>query len=253
MDGYIFYASENSTEFSSIQYDLQLKSMLSSLSSATYGNEKMFVPRWKHEYAINDPEYFRPDKWTYQYDHSPLIKTLEKYVDYNKLRPAGMPYARLILTAVNVLTAEPLIFDSTEQPIKPRHLLATSGLPSYNFPWAKVEEGIFGWDGSVLSNTPLREVIDASPKNDKRVFLVENYSKNSLKLPENLAEVHHRVRDIMFSDKTLHNVKMSKVITYYLKFIDDLYDIVDKHLDTKKYKARKTRLTSSKIHENNKR
>ncbi|MGI8831683.1 MAG: hypothetical protein ACR2IS_03490, partial [Nitrososphaeraceae archaeon] len=132
---------------------------------------------------------------------------MEKYVDYDKLRPAGMPYARLIITAVNVLTAEPLIFDSTKQPIKPRHLLATSAHPSYNFPWAKVEEGIFGWDGSLLSNTPIREVIDASPKNDKRVFLVENYPKKSLKLPENLAEVHHRGRDIMFNDKTLHNVK----------------------------------------------
>lgn len=225
---------KNSTESSSTQHDLQFKSMLSSLSSAIYGNDKLFLPRWRPDYAITDPEYFRPNKWTYLYDHSPLIETLDKYIDYDKLQPAGKPYARLIITAVNILTAEPLIFDSAKQPIKPRHLLATSGYPSYNFPWAKVEEGIFAWDGSLLSNTPLREVIEASPKNDKRVFLVENYPKNSLKLPENLAEVHHRVRDIMFSDKTLHNVKMSKVITYYLKFIDELYDIVDKHLDTKK-------------------
>ncbi|CAN5229406.1 hypothetical protein BH18THE2_BH18THE2_19810 [soil metagenome] len=50
-----FMPLKNSTEFSSIQYDLQLKSMLSSLSSATYGNEKMFIPRWKPDYAINDP------------------------------------------------------------------------------------------------------------------------------------------------------------------------------------------------------
>jgi hypothetical protein len=37
-------------------------------------------------------------KWTYLCDHSRLIKTLEKYVDYNKLQPNGKPNARLIAT-----------------------------------------------------------------------------------------------------------------------------------------------------------
>jgi NTE family protein len=69
----------------------------------------------------------------------------------------------------------------------------------------------------LLSNTPLREVIDASPVNDKRIFLVENYPKNVDKLPKNLPEVYHRARDIMFSDKTEHNVAMSKVITRQTK------------------------------------
>ena len=41
------------------------------------------------------------------FDHSPLIKTLEKYVDFKKLQPNGNPNTRLIITAVNVLTAEP--------------------------------------------------------------------------------------------------------------------------------------------------
>ena len=35
-------------------------------------------------------------KWTYLYDHSRLIKTLEKYIDYNRLQPNGRPNARLI-------------------------------------------------------------------------------------------------------------------------------------------------------------
>jgi hypothetical protein len=32
----------------------------------------------------------------------------------------------------------------------------------------------------------------------------------------------------MFSDKTLHNVQMSKAFTYYLKFIDELHMIEDR-------------------------
>ena len=105
------------------------------------------------------------------------MKTAEKYIDYNKLQPNGNPNARLIITAVNVLGAEPLIFDSPKQQITSKHILATTGYPSYYFRWVEVEKGIYAWDGSLLSNTPLREVIEASPVKDKRIFLVENYPK----------------------------------------------------------------------------
>ena len=40
-------------------------------------------------------------------------------------------------------------------------------------------------------------------------------------------EVQHRARDIMFSDKTLHNIQMSMAISYYLRLIDDLYKMLE--------------------------
>ena len=210
----------------------QAVSILSFYHSALHGNEKVFVPRWRPEHLFSDPQYLIPDKWTYLFDHSPLIKTLEKYVDFKKLQPNGNPNTRLIITAVNVLTAEPLTFDSAKQQISPKHILATTGYPTYYFPWVEVEKGVYAWDGSLLSNTPLREVIDASPVKDKRIFLVENYPKNVDKLPENIHEVQHRARDIMFSDKTMHNVQMSKAITYYLRLINDLYNMLERHFDS---------------------
>jgi NTE family protein len=209
----------------------RIKQVKSFYSSAIFGNDKMFKPRWKPEYAISDPEYFTPEKWTYLYDHSPLARTLDRYIDYAKLNPNGKPNARLIITATNVLTAEPLVFDSSKQQITPKHILGASGYPSYNFPWVEVERGVYAWDGSLLSNTPLREAIDASPVNDKRIFLVENYPKRIDVLPRDLPEVHHRARDIMFSDKTEHNVNMSKVITRYLEYIEELYQIVEHYAD----------------------
>ena len=228
-------AASNLSSQINTQHDLQFKSLLSFYSSAIYGNDKMFVPRWRLEYSSKDPQYFTPWKWTYLYDHSPLLKTLEKYIDYSKIRPnTKFNSPRLIITAVNVLTAEPLTFDSSEIQISPRHLLATSGYPLYSFPWVEVEKGVYAWDGSLLSNTPLREVIDASPVTDKQIFLVENYPKNIDKLPQNLPEVFHRARDIMFSDKTLHNVKMSKVITQYLSYIEELYQVFQEHVDLAK-------------------
>ena len=210
------------------------KSLSSFLSSAIFGNAKMFKPRWLLEYAFTDPDYFQPAKWTYLYDHSTLATTLEKYIDYEKLKPGGNPKSRLIITAVNVLTAEPLTFDSYRQQITPKQILATSGYPAYNLPWVEVEKGVYAWDGGLLSNTPLREVINASPVNDKRVFLVENYPKKINALPENLLEVYHRTRDIIFCDKTLSTVTMSKVITRYLRYIDELYQMIDNYVDLTK-------------------
>ena len=226
--------STPNTDHSAMTHISQVKSVMSFYSSAIYGNNKIFVPRWRPEFAFTDPEYFTPNKWTYLYDHLPLLKTAEKYIDYNKLQPNGKPNSRLIITAVNVMTAEPLIFDSAKQQITSKHILAATGYPSYYFPWAEVEKGVYAWDGSLLSNTPLREVIDASPVKDKRVFLVENYPKRCDTLPDNLQEVQHRARDIMFSDKTLHSVQMSKAITYYLRLINDLYKMLEDQFSSEK-------------------
>jgi NTE family protein len=213
------------------QASISFRYALSFYSSALYGNSMMFLPRWRPDYAIKDPKYFRPDEWTYIYDHSPLASTIEKYINYDKLRPGGNPNTRLIISAVNVVTAEPMTFDSSRQQITVKHLLGTSGYPLYGFPWVEVEKGVYVWDGSLLSNTPLREVIDASPVIDKRIFIVENYPKKIERLPQNLPEVLHRARDIMFSDKTAHNIKMSKVITRHLQFIQELYKIVENNVD----------------------
>jgi NTE family protein len=72
------------------------------------------------------------------------------------LTPTGerKPNGRLIITAVNVLTAEPLTFDSSTHTITSKHILASSGYPFYFLPWTEIEKGIYDWDGGLLSNTP---------------------------------------------------------------------------------------------------
>lgn len=221
----------NPSVISKKELEEKIKHVRAFYSAAIYGIDKMFKPRWLYENPITDPQYFLPQSWNYLYDHSPLIKTLEKYIDYDKLNPGGNTGTRLILTAVNILNAQPLIFDSFKEQITTKHILATSSYPIYNFRWTEVQERIYAWDGSLLSNTPLREVLEVSPINDKRIFLVENYPKKIDKLPRNIPEIHHRARDIIFSDKTTHNVRMSKVITMYLKYIDELYQIIENNID----------------------
>jgi hypothetical protein len=45
-------------------------------------------------------------------------------------------------------------------------------------------------------------------------------------------------RDIMFSDKTIHNIQMSKTFTYYLRLIDNLYKMLEDQFSSEKKRKR---------------
>ena len=214
-----------------------------SANAAIFGVPKMFVPRWqsswnweKNASLLKEEkglQYFDPRSWTYIYDHSPLAKTLDKYIDYKKLNLAatqeGLPSVlHLIITAVDVMTSKPLVFDNTKIEITAKHILASSGYPIYGFPWIEVEDGLYAWDGSLLSNTPVREVISVSPRNDKNIFIVENYPRKIHTLPSNMAEVESRAKDIIFCDKNMDNIKMSKLVTRHIHLIENLYEVFEK-------------------------
>ena len=233
-------------DFDYQKYQARLKrSSAASMNAAFFGVPNFFIPRW---FNFNTPnsnlsqleEYVQPPwKWTYMYDNSALRNTIEKYIDFKKLSPKAHQNdsntsnsnnntnSRLIITAVDVLTAEPLIFDSHKKQIEMKHLLATIGYPQYGFPWVEVSDGTFAWDGSLLSNTPIREVMVASPSKNKNIFVVENYPKKIEKLPANMSEVMSRAKDIMFSDKTQSLEKMSRLITRHVNLIEALYDVFE--------------------------
>jgi NTE family protein len=234
----------------SFDYDYQnnqinyKKSSSSSLNAAFFGVPKFFVPRWfnwnKHRSNSLNDYTMLPSHWTYIYDNTLLEKTLEKYIDFKKLSPGAKPNninnkddsnnpIRLIISAVDVLSAEPIIFDSYKTQIQMKHLLATIGYPQYGFPWIEVNDGVYAWDGSLLSNTPIREVMMASPSNDKNIFVIENYPKKIDRLPSNMSEVQSRAKDIMFTDKDQSLGKISKLITRHIKLIETLYDMFEEY------------------------
>lgn len=232
-----------SYEYDYKNHQLNLKrSSSASLNAATFGIPKFFVPRWFNwsMFPSNDINIL-PSQWTYLYDNTPLAKTLEKYVDFKKLSPDAKQNninnkynnnnnnPRLIITAVDVLTAEPIIFDSNKTQIEMRHLLATIGYPQYGFSWIEVDDGVYAWDGSLLSNTPIREVMAASPSNDKNIFIIENYPKKIDNLPSNMTEVQSRAKDIMFTDKDQSLRSMSRLITKHINLIETLYNIFKEH------------------------
>ena len=228
-----------SYEYDNQNYEFESKrSSSASLNAAIFGIPKFFVPRWFNWKILPSNDFnLLPSQWTYIYDNTPLAKTLEKYIDFKKLSPdARQNYndnknnnkdnnTRLIITAVDVLSAEPLIFDSYKTQIQMKHLLATIGYPQYGFPWIEVDDGMYAWDGSLLSNTPIREVMTASPSSDKNIYIVENYPKKIDRLPSNMTEVQSRAKDIMFTDKDVSLRKMSRLITKHINLIETLYNI----------------------------
>lgn len=200
-----------------------LRAILSSSFGALYGNPKVFSPVWFVAPSLNLNSGYLQYKWPYLYDLTVLKNTLQKYVDFTRLNDQNTP--RLIVTCTDIKKSEAVIFDSMTTKIDADHLVACAGYPFYGIGWTE-KDGKYLWDGALLSNTPLREVIYASPKRDKKVYIVNLFPRVQEELPENLSDAWHRARDIMHTDKTDHSVRMSKVISKYLLLLREMHDII---------------------------
>lgn len=193
-----------------------MRSAAAWMYGAVWGNPRVFSPTW---YNSIGSMYGAP----HLYDLSPLKKTIAHYIDFERLGPKHTP--RLIVTSTDIQKSESVLFDSYRERITADHLVACAGFPFYGISWTKIN-GHYLWDGSLMSNTPLREVISASPQNDKRVYIVNLFPKNQQELPENLSDSWHRARDIMHTDRTDHNIQMSRVIKRYLKLLNEMHGML---------------------------
>jgi len=207
----------------------QIREIASSFYAAVWGNPNAFYPIWlgfPFGFSYNSP---------YLYEITPLKKTLEEYVDFSKLKSTGRP--RLIVTSTDVQNGKPSIFDSKYDNITSEHVLASAGYPFYGISWTQIG-GRYLWDGTLLSNTPLREVIAASPTCDKRVILVNLFPHDQEDLPSNMQEAWHRARDIMHTDKTDQTIRMSRIISRYLTIIKKMHDLLESAPLDEKNKAK---------------
>jgi NTE family protein len=82
------------------------------------------------------------------------------------------------------------------------------------------------WDRSLLTNTPMLEVIRRSPQVDKKFYIVDVFPRQQKELPSNMVEIWHRARDIIFMDKTDKNIEMLKVNERYIDLLRKMYQII---------------------------
>lgn len=130
------------------------------------------------------------------YDTEPLRRTLKENVDFNYLNDHG---PRLSVGAVDIETANFAYFDSKTTRITPDHIMASGALPP-GFPPIEID-GRSYWDGGLVSNTPLQFVMDNLDRDPVCIFQVDVFSASGT-LPETLADVAQREKDIRFSSRT---------------------------------------------------
>ncbi|SAI72336.1 bifunctional protein include phospholipase and oxidoreductase [Bordetella ansorpii] len=165
---------------------------LAAFRALTQGQPGFFTPRVPSPYLLRDSGAAS----TSFYDTSPLAATLREYVDFKLLNSGAV---RASFGAVNVRTGNFAYFDSTRQPLGPEHIMASGALPP-GFPAVDVD-GQSYWDGGIVSNTPLAEVLRVHPMPDTLAFQVDLWPARG-KLPTSMDEVAQRQKDIQYSSRT---------------------------------------------------
>jgi NTE family protein len=159
------------------------------------------------------------------YDTSPLKKTLERLVDFDRINDLK---CRLSVGAVGITTGNFRYFDNVEfsrqgKRIGPEHIMASGALPP-GFP-AILIDGEYYWDGGIASNTPLDYVLDAETDRDLLIFQVDLFSARG-PVPETLLEAAEREKDTrMNTDKNrqIHNARRA---------VRDLIEKLPEHLQS---------------------
>ncbi|MDE1832224.1 MAG: patatin-like phospholipase family protein [Thaumarchaeota archaeon] len=198
---------------------------VASVTHASIWGNKAFTPRWL------SPNVSDSNDSPYIYDNTRLRNKINEYVDFERIRRPASP--RIIITCTDIQNGKPTIFDSKYDNITADHILASAGYPYYGIQWTKVS-GRYLWDGTLLSNTPLIDAINASPDSDKNVYLVDLFPHAQEELPKNMEEVWHRARDIMFFDKIEHTLRVSNMLKRYLELLGDMHKITTNYLDSGK-------------------
>ncbi|MBV8626779.1 MAG: patatin-like phospholipase family protein, partial [Paraburkholderia sp.] len=156
------------------------------------GQKGFFVPRFPPPLPTVSGA---PQKASY-YDTTPLKATLERLCDFDRINSREM---RVSVGAVNVGTGNFAYFDNLHTTLRPEHFIASGALPPG---FAAVEiDGEYYWDGGLMSNTPLYEVLQTTPRRDTLAFQVDLWSARG-PVPDSITDVQGRMKDIQYSSRT---------------------------------------------------
>jgi len=129
------------------------------------------------------------------YDTSPLRETLDRLIDWDLLNDGPV---RLSVGAVNLHSGNFRYFDTRDERIDARHIMASGALPP-GLPPVEID-GCWYWDGGLVSNTPLTHVLDRQEA-EMLVFQVDLFPAEN-ELPRTIMDVMGREKEIRFSSRT---------------------------------------------------
>lgn len=175
-----------------------LPTIWTTLSAMNQGLPGFFAP---HHRAWLNPQLALGEETSGYYETSRLRDTLAGLVDGNLLTACS---PRLTVGAVNVKTGRMRYFDSRDEALDLRHILASGALPPA-FPAVRIGDELF-WDGGIYSNTPVEAVFDDNPRRNSLVFTVQLW-QGAGDAPQTMWQVSGRQKDIQFSSRVDSHVQ----------------------------------------------
>ena len=163
-----------------------------------------------------------PDQVSW-YDTAPLRETLERLVDFDRLNDAHALH--VVVSAVNVRTGNFTRFDNHRQRLGAEHFMASGALPP-GLPPILIE-GEYYWDGGLVSNTPLYEVLQDEPGRNTLVFQVDLWSARGA-LPHDLMAAAERRKEIQYSSRTRFFTESMRHTQEQRRLVHDLMALVPK-------------------------
>ena len=254
-----------------------IRRYLSTRRSLAFGEQHVFSPLFVFPFAtpmFNKFFDYTPLASWHQYSNDPLRSSIEKFAKSLRngrkikthIEKNNEP--RLLLVSVDIENAETTTFDSykkkdEEGGISLKHVIASAAVPK-NFAYEEIN-GRKYWDGGIVSNTPLRELISEhtdfwkeklgleSEKEKLTYTTWKDWEESEQKIPKvevciiNLhpsqeAGAHipslfdydktkDRENDIRFHDKTEYDLKMAKVTADYKDFVERMTDVAIESID----------------------
>ena len=233
-----------------------------------------------HDYLpyFNNKLNVNPGTWFF-YDNQPLKKSLEyeyeerkKFVRFPVTTSLDDGEPRLLTVAVDVQEAATVTFDSYEKrkddtgntvrqttygkPDKPitikynegvklEHVMASASYPIY-FKYQEINGRQF-WDGGILSNSPLREVLQAHRdywKNvrgkqppDLDIYVVNVWPGREVPAPTDYDGIKDRKNDIIYGDKNEYDQKVAIMVGDYIDLFFKTKEIAFKYIPDQNKKA----------------
>jgi NTE family protein len=151
----------------------------------------MFWPRLESMLARSNP---RSDRLSI-YDTSPLRRTLEKLIDFERLNSGAI---RVSVMTVDIETGEEAVFDTSSAPLRLEHLLASIGFIP-DFPPVEIEGRLLS-DGGLSANTPV-EIVLSESADDLLCFVLDCFPRAGRR-PQSLLEASERQSDLIFANQT---------------------------------------------------
>ncbi|MBN3806791.1 patatin-like phospholipase family protein [Paraburkholderia sp. Ac-20336] len=179
----------------------------------TEGQPGFFAPRFPLPVAGFEKK--SPSGVSY-YHTAELKKTLLQFADFDRINDGEI---RVSVGAVNVRTGNLVYFDNTKMRLTPEHFMASGALPP-GFPAVEID-GEYYWDGGLVSNTPLTEVLRDAEHKDTLVFQVDLWSASG-NTPGDFLDVSERAKDIQYSSRTRAITSMLAERQKHARFIKEL-------------------------------